>query len=119
EIAHSYALDCVGPTEREGHTNTCVSLRELIASLASRVRAERGWRSMDSAPKDGTIVLLGAVGKPTVIGHWEIETGEVLIAADKPYWHPFDHSRWDYESEWFEPTHWQPLPPPPETEDGK
>ena len=76
------------------------------------------WQPIETAPKDGTSVLLcqafDADGKPIRDKAWGLF---VQVAA----W-------WD-EQEWivycstpsepslhFDPTHWQPLPAPPQTE---
>lgn len=57
----------------------------------------QGWRSMESAPKDGTTVLL-ANGIHVCSG-WYDATGAQWVAS---YGRTF-------------PTHWMPLPSPPET----
>ena len=69
--------------------------------------SERGWQPIDTAPKDGTALLLlyvpeleGAI--PQFVAGWvnEFETwGNGAIQ----YWHR-------------QPTHWQPLPDPPREE---
>ena len=69
-----------------------------------------GWRPIESAPRDGTAILGWADGSFAVVhwvdwgrgdGDWQLtETGS--FADDGPWW----------------PTHWQPLPPPPEPGDG-
>jgi hypothetical protein len=75
------------------------------------------WRTIDSAPKDGTEVL-----------GWIVYDGRLAYSPD-----PFQRASimyWDagcfnpgwerepgWHKEWIgEPTHWQPLPPPPEQE---
>lgn len=61
------------------------------------------WLPIESAPRDGTWVLLGAVGVPDVwSGKWH-------------YVGPRAGSRWEslIGRVPFEPTHWQPLPEPP------
>lgn len=63
------------------------------------------WRDIETAPKDGLLVLLWA--ERPIVGHWQAGV---------------NHYKWrDYES--FRvitptPTHWQPLPPAPSTERG-
>lgn len=71
--------------------------------------AERGWRPIATAPKDGTDILL-----------WE-KWGDVPFVG---FWHA--EGRWSYRSDhlyvngdasldpnWNDLTHWQPLPAPP------
>lgn len=78
------------------------------------------WQSMDTAPKDGTMVLLHADWEPvTVVGAWGSGFGDGCQTTDpegalyddglatwRVYWDwtPFS---WGFD----EPTHWAPLPP--------
>jgi hypothetical protein len=84
------------------------------------------WKLIDSAPKDGTWVLLAggktsedfyrerkepACVKRPVVAMWE--ASEPDWDGREGYWvYDFWDGRWrsDYES----PTHWMHLPPPPE-----
>lgn len=77
-----------------------------------------GWMPIESAPKDGTHVLIAG---GTFDAHWDegLEFKGVCIA----YWHG-DHwhgNEANAHDEWkrHHPTHWQPLPAPPETADGR
>lgn len=63
------------------------------------------WRTIDSAPKDGQMILLYAPSESwptTFVGYYSEDDG-------KPAWT-------DIDGTWLELacTHWQPLPPPPE-----
>lgn len=94
---------------------------EMAAEIV-RLRKEREWRDISTAPKDGTRVMLWMV--PTYDG------GTISLIDDDP--HPVFGSwvKWadnDKESgfregwTWYgsarcKPTHWMPLPPPPEKE---
>lgn len=77
------------------------------------------WQPIASAPRDGRFVLLHVpVG---------LESGEVTVGA---YWKSderaangrFKPGNWDgwlgmdadVMSSWCDPTHWMPLPPPPD-----
>ncbi len=72
--------------------------RRRIAEL----EAERAWRPIDTAPRDGAMVLLGWAGDvPPEAGAWN----EGLGWADADGWYDLAN-----------PTHWMPLPAPP-TED--
>lgn len=57
------------------------------------------WRDIDSAPKDGTEVLVT----------------EVVYSPFVAYWSG-TFKRWSAEGshDYCSPTHWMPLPPPPE-----
>jgi hypothetical protein len=61
------------------------------------------WRDIDTAPKDGRQVLLWwpywSHTRP-LVGHWQVNGG----------WQAVDALEGDSEP----PTHWQPLPAPPE-----
>jgi hypothetical protein len=86
------------------------------AVIAERARATRGWQPIETAPKDGTWVLLcgGETTEDTfrtdldashtrrpVVGRWE--QGWV-----------YDFWDGDWRSGYDDPTHWQPLPEAPE-----
>jgi hypothetical protein len=64
-----------------------------------------GWRTIETAPKDGTDVLLGGPGKRRV-GRWMGRSWVVHETSD---------ARWVMEGA----THWQPLPPPPQEKGGE
>lgn len=73
------------------------------------------WQPIDTAPKDGSYVLI-ADAEHVTVGFYQSDTGETLIAGDNPHWEPFDHSYWnrlETDDSWFQPTHWAPLPDPP------
>lgn len=68
------------------------------------------WKSIKTAPKDGTYILLGGCknGPPVQIGHW---------GAGR-----YNRSKKEYERDWAHgpnvvsgPTHWMPLPKPPKS----
>ena len=60
------------------------------------------WQPIETAPRDGTRILLYFPA---------MDKGERIFAG------PFAHGMWQI-GVWFarppNPTHWQPLPPPPE-----
>jgi hypothetical protein len=58
-----------------------------------------GWQPIETAPKDGT----------TILGFWcngEMHTGSICNGEWIPAWE-HQNNNWDI------PTHWMPLPPPP------
>lgn len=69
-----------------------------------------GWQPIETAPRDGTEILLGYAGSHSCAGYWMgdpalnywNETGWFWTGANVITEHPDS------------PTHWQPLPPPPE-----
>ena len=72
------------------------------------------WRLIETAPKDGTRIV--AIGKT--------KNGHSHLRATITRWHemaeaPVYGVGWEYAApgycDLFEPTHWMPLPAPPET----
>lgn len=106
------------------------AIRATLSGLAT-APADEGWKTMDSAPRDGREVLLYAPattheGKPgaarLTFGHWEVETGGVTEHRDldgkwtgqdeyQPWegWVSFDGGF----TEEHLPTRWHDLPAPP------
>ena len=64
-----------------------------------------GWRPIETAPKDGTTIIL-ANGERAGIGFWREFT-----QSGYPWRNWFFNM---LNSQPYAPTHWQPLPPPPE-----
>jgi hypothetical protein len=60
----------------------------------------RGWRTMETAPRDGTQVLVFG-------GHFRQPT---IAPADGDWW------RWGKTEGFTVPTHWMPLPDAPEVQ---
>lgn len=88
---------------------------------------EQGWRTIDSAPMDGRKIILAYMNrnglKRTVMGHWLTDEAAAEIdhegaGLEGGWYEQIDN--WDDYSEVRiyegEPTHWMPLPPPPEGE---
>lgn len=73
---------------------------------------EPDWRPIEMAPRDGTDVLLSgfAFDDPTR-GHWQA-VGSFSSKTGK--WHQEDPEDADPDLYLYDPTHWQPLPPPPQ-----
>jgi len=78
------------------------------------------WQPIETAPKDGTPLLLFCNPTPALSGH--MEPDEVFRSRmttgyfDKHYHEWWLCVFWGYESEatlYEDPTHWMPLPEPP------
>ena len=94
-----------------------------------------GWMPIETAPKDGTEILLHApacdykgtnVKARTTYGHWRAPSDTPRIKyqdgfAPEPEWEDFEPfwASWDGGfTEEHPPTHWMPLPPPPTSAEG-
>ncbi len=76
--------------------------RDLLRDVAAALRSPAdGWRNIESAPKDGTVVLLAWNGK-TRPGHW------------RQAWLPDDGGAIEITKPG--PSMWRPLPDPPAEE---
>jgi hypothetical protein len=91
--------------------------------------SDNGWQDIETAPHDGTRILLGAkrvelAGASSVwrssVGWWDANFEYLYdeILDDAPHrgaWTDGTVASWWYEAlTELNPTHWQPLPSPPE-----
>jgi len=84
-------------TNIEGVSLTLGDLRRARTAMAEYEAEPKGWRTMDSAPKDGTRILV-------------LDSGTIEIAS-------YDFNHWwvsGSDSDTAVPTHWMPLPPEPQ-----
>lgn len=84
-------------------------------AILSDGTAESEWRPIETAPKDGTEVLLfgirANIPNRIVVGHYTQGGGD-----EQPRFGPdWFHYNGSYFSTCQNPTHWRPLPPPPHT----
>ena len=68
------------------------------------------WQPIDTAPKDGTSVLLCVAPFKPLVGRFDRRLGWVDFDEDEDSL----RSLWIEEGTDYEPTHWMPLPPPPD-----
>ncbi len=80
-------------------------LLRLLADRIAELEAAQGWQTMDSAPKDGTRILVLTKYGPFT-GHW----AEDVEGMDGSW---FVHGITEAVQQ-SEATHWLPLPTPPE-----
>jgi len=74
------------------------------------------WKPIDSAPKDGTRVLFGRKAWVT-IGRWQTVDYDHYAGMSIRAWVADTAGRESPRMVTdFQPTHWQPLPPPPDQE---
>lgn len=86
------------------YRNFVKSARAALAAMPSQ------WRPIDSAPRDGTDILLycppvGKFAEENDIGRWNQSLGQ---------WQMPDHQCGGYGK--CDPTHWMPRPAPPKPE---
>lgn len=74
-----------------------------MIGVGIRELSSPNWQPIETAPKDGTAVLLFTPGKGRWIGSFEKRKPEWKLAGVS------DDPRPE------RPTHWHPLPPPPES----
>ena len=97
------------------HAATC---RELQALRAAPVLPDRGWRPIESAPRDGAGILaynpMVGIYHTAFTTRWSGEPNETGYEGFPcGYWHTGDvrcyaYGKWDAQ-----PTHWMPLPDAP------
>ena len=78
--------------------------RTAAESFQEKPMCSCEWQNIETAPKDGTEVLLRSARGRIADGAWGQSDGR----ANPNCW------VWPYINQ--EPTHWQPLPPAPSTE---
>lgn len=71
----------------------------------------RGWQPIATAPKDGEPILVTGIAGP---GPWKGKPYHDIIAWRHGEWCCFDIETSDYTYPVGEPTHWMPLPEPPD-----
>jgi len=71
------------------------------------------WQSIETAPKDGTQLLLWS-RRSAVVGSWRVDVG---FGGPEPTWldNSYDDFSCGYAAVPLTPTHWMPIPPPPVT----
>ena len=68
-----------------------------------------GWQPIETAPKDGTRILLGRFGKPKCDMNGRIMVDWYRQQSDKAGFTGFGK----FNTTYWPATHWQPLPEPP------
>jgi hypothetical protein len=100
-------------TKKQISALTARSLADRIRAIGPLPSAVGGWRPIETAPKDGTVIrgYGPSLHHPDFNDHSSVEAwsqdGETFVGMT---WNPV-HDYWDCEP--VELTHWQPLPTPP------
>lgn len=98
------------------------------AYAAAKVREPQEWQPIETAPKDGSMILLGraeteACGAVSVPGYWQegFDDGVDYMGVGDGFV-DVNHQQFSGGRDWGpekyryapnQPTHWRPLPPPP------
>jgi hypothetical protein len=128
KVAVQSAIHEIYTTQEPGFINCRDSIATAAIEAYNAAMGEaREWKPIETAPKDGTHILLyappGQTAEPRItLGCWlALERGEYLGDCGgecrcpeyddppEPYWDSFDGG---FNSE-FPPTHWMPCPQPP------
>ncbi len=84
----------------ESNEDWCDAHRELLVAC-KQLREERRWMPIETAPKDGRVILLR-----------DDDAHEIIMMSD--WWHSYANGdgHWEYAEAMddFNPTHWMPLP---------
>lgn len=84
---------------RDELARTNFVMDQITRALRIRSRSSSVWMPIDTAPRDGTPVLVGSFGD-----------GSAWCGSDM--WH---HNKWlNHDRCWRKLTHWMPMPPLPE-----
>ena len=91
--------------------------REMIREIHQRITSAaptgveaRAWQPIETAPRDGTRIL--AWDGDCIIVHWSDCSGVSALTPKMGWATRYDDDFMCYDEEY--PTHWMPLPPPPE-----
>jgi hypothetical protein len=98
----------------------CAPMR-IVGRAIRQQQAAMAWRTIDSAPKDGTRILI--CGGEYQDASETCPEWRSLGRSELVHWHDGMESGWRGEQTetydefyWYRPTHWLPLPNPPEKE---
>ncbi len=102
--------------------------KQMEAYAAAKVRESQEWQPIETAPKDGSMILLGraeteACGAVSVPGYWQegFDDGVDYMGVRDGFV-DVNHQQFSGGRDWGpekyryapnQPTHWRPLPPPP------
>lgn len=79
------------------------AIAALLAQEGAAAPEGESWQPIATAPKDGSLVIIGAPGCESVSARWGWESPWI-----DGWW--CDGHRSDAEGPHFTPTHWHPLP---------
>ena len=80
-----------------------IDFREKLELLNQSNPPQLEWLDIETAPKDGTNILITNKANDTFVCHYR-----------EGFWYSDFYDGYDYGYLFSEPTHWRPLPKPPE-----
>lgn len=107
EATGSYKWRCIVDHYGAFIFDTEKYIAELEAEVV-RLKAGRGWQPIETAPKDGTLILVSFGAKGVRAVSWEDD----LWCVDDDKHGPYPLRGYSY-STFTAPTHWMPLPAKP------
>lgn len=84
-----------------------LDLRDALLARIDAALAEPQWRPIETAPKDGTQLLLVSEDGVQVVGYWGKHNHVPLYGWLRPV------ELYGEEVDGLDPTHWMPLPEKP------
>lgn len=97
-------------------TDLIPAYEKLSAALSAQVQDAAGWQSMDTAPKDGTRILIWFVHPSAQFSRDPVAEG--WAAAHEAYWTDHNRGGWTWHGLCGAPTLWQHLPAAPAKQEG-
>jgi hypothetical protein len=113
------ALHHLGETKRIAELKSLLNYRDEVIDRKNdtieELEAKQEWQPIETAPKDGTWILLYcSQQKVAISGMWHVEPDLFTPDVHEPGWSDWvsdnDYIMWDSG---YSPTHWMPLPEPP------
>lgn len=93
----------------------CVALCIAIERAAVEAYQRQQWQHIETAPKDGTEILLADDEGNQAVMLWDAFIRNGICGDSQGFWAcPSRNLTWDHRGG-FGPTKWKRLPPPPET----
>jgi hypothetical protein len=114
---HGVLIPCEDLTEAADEIDRLrrvVSFRQRAERLSDQ--AQSAWRPIETAPRDGTVILLGNVGSEPRPAYYGLAPRSFGAGADKRFpWTFLDCTNGvnHCTDDELGPTHWMPLPAPP------